>query len=490
MTISEDKRKTSEAVFMLVNASVEIITHIFAGQISHVNKLIDMGNMEALKKRHPVLTDDFREYSALLTSLSTMSTALSRMEGAKASDSYLSDFSAAAKVASHAIAYFDSSGALAKPAKPAKNTTEVTSLRELAKKIADTIIKIDDRHTSGTSVKVGGFVEGASTHEFVMGGNAVSGAASRSRKLNHIRKDLTSRSFGIYGGAEDYGKHVVARTVRSMYPSEKLTPGELANLDKAALVDYFRKLDNVDEVLREQLNAIQESDALTKLHKYLAKHYKQYLNADIDASRLPSVPSVPSPASVPSVTEIVEFSEAVDALLSEIDNEILKQYVAGAVSTAKTDMQSAIARIRAYERETGPPVRVVAKRKIRETTKALRDAIAEMNAARQRTHERAERAERAEHNGSAVERLTAFNEAIKDELAAEEVAYAQVSARLQAQIQAWMDFISPERVDTCIRRVINYVAFPKILAHAPGKPSKLGDLRKKYTVDPADLQDL
>lgn len=490
MTISEEKRKTAEAVFMLINASVEIITPIFASQISHVNKLIDMGNMDALKKRHPVLTDDFREYSALLTSLSALSTALSRMENAKAPESYLSDFSAAAKVANHAIEFFDTRAKSKSDDNP-KSDTGVSSLRELAKKIADIIMKIDDRRAKGGDddkvVKIGGFAEGTSVHEFIMGSNAVNGAASRNRKLHHIRKDLISRSFGIYGGAEEYGKNVVARTVRSMYPSKKLTPSELSKLGNADLVDYFRKLDNVDEVLREQSHAVRESGALQKLHEYLAKHYKQYLNKDIDTARLPDIPHEPDAA------DVAMFSEAADTLLSEIDKEILTQYVGDSINAAKTDMRSAIARMRAYERESGPPVRVVMKRKIRDATKALRIAINEMDAAREETNMTASKSGIITDVGSAVERLTEFNNAIKNSLTAEETMYAQVSTRLQELMQAWMDFISPERVDTCIRRVINYVAFPKILTHVTDSDistDELSALRKKFAIDPNDIQDI
>ena len=74
MSETPDVHKISEALLLIANASLEMIAKAFAQRISHINNLIKTDNLMALKKRHPILTDDFREYTALTTSINIMAT--------------------------------------------------------------------------------------------------------------------------------------------------------------------------------------------------------------------------------------------------------------------------------------------------------------------------------------------------------------------------------------------------------------------------------
>lgn len=76
----KNANKTSEALLLLVNSVVDIITKQMGSDVKHINSLISGDNMEALKKRHPVISNSLREFTVLMTSLNNMTTNVSRIE--------------------------------------------------------------------------------------------------------------------------------------------------------------------------------------------------------------------------------------------------------------------------------------------------------------------------------------------------------------------------------------------------------------------------
>jgi hypothetical protein len=546
--------KTAEAVLLLVNASIEIITPIFASQVAHVNSLINLSNIEALKKRHPVLTDDFREYSALLTSLNTMSSNVSRMEYTRKSlallvsgkskfddksrahinnkvekfESDLADFAASAKVSTHAIEFFGSHerGTRDRGAQNEKDDAgtgkQVSSLKELAKKLASIIDNIEERSISDVrmagkdvqriigkgntitgsagytderehEVKVGGFTDGEDAQVFMGGGHSVIGAESRRRKYDRLRKDLHSGEYGIYGSAEEYGKNVVTPTMSKLYAGK--SPKDLASMDAVELASYFRELDNITESVEEQLRAARESYILQNLRGYLAKHHKQYLEEDISPIKLPDTPDIES-ANPETLASIHIFLEAMDVTLSTTDRSILKSYVDRVIQSAADpeEKQKIMESIESYKRDEGPPVRIVVKRELRKATHAYADALKTLQSAQDATNTRArevyEEVMKSDASALPADKLIKFNEGIKEMLSMEERAYVAVADALQSLLSQWNAFISPERVDTCIRRVISYVAYPRILRESEDDSAEHAELYEKIKLSDADKKAL
>jgi hypothetical protein len=478
--------KTTEALLLLAGESVGIIVGKFASIVGHVNNLIKTDNMVALKKRYPVITNEFREYTSLTTSLNTMaknaanieynrkSVALLMHGKSKFSDDVrthvktktekieknLSDFISSVKVCVNAIKFFGNLEA----SDDAQSSESVTSLKGLANEMASIIKKLEDRsiddvrlaskeiikitgsNSSSSSnssdggdsddnvIMIGGFSDGEPDAMVI---DLRGGIDERKSRASLYEKDIKDKQYGIYGSFEEYKCNVMKPSLRKMYPES--SPKKLASLEPQELVDYFRKINKVADYSSMQLQEMQKTGALETISQYLAKHYKQYLGESAPKSYIPNIPG-------DNLQDTLKFFQSADESLREIDEKIVEKYVTEALKDTKTEKS-----------EPPPePIRSDIKEDIRKSVENYKDLLEKITEVRKKYNPT------SSNTGNNVDDLIKFEESIYDVLCEEGSLHSQAAGALHDIIKKWHDFISPDNVKPCIRKVIAYIVYKEL----------------------------
>jgi hypothetical protein len=499
----KNANKTAEGLLLLINSIIEIIVSQLGSNVKHINELISSDNIVALKKRHPVLSDDIREYTALTSSLVNMASDISRIEYNRKTllvakthtkektekiETHLSNFIAAAKVCHSSIQHF-SSGTESKKSigKSVQSVQSVQSMNDVVKKIGQIIEKLEKQSLSDVrdaskevlKQKTGSGESTSEIHEYLQkldthsaagvekettitckGGSEheqviISGNCTRSVHDSRFAKyqmwnhDIQRKSFGAERNESEYMRDVVSPQLNKMYP------GFDGNF--TTIVPYLRSIYKPWCAITSVLSV--ERDFTKRVSAYLAKHSQQYLNSSDVQSSHTSQGELP----LQILSDVMQFSASAAAKLTDIDRRILNHYVqaaANAINGIKTidgvkhtleSIQDSISTSTDLKRlQSKYAIKDISSQIIQKTEKIRKW----MNADDVSVVVTGMQGDLA-NNMSAMEKVET---ACANMFEREEKHFNAIAQLLEDLISAWEHLISPNVTDTCIRRVINNIS--------------------------------
>lgn len=223
----KNANKTVEGLFLLTSSVVDVVINRMGSDVKHINSLISSSNIEALKKRHPVMLDEIREFTALMSSLNNMAANTARIEylrksiatqasGSSKSDkkreyikgktekleNHISDFAASIKVCRASLKFFaPTSDTQSKP------TKDISSLQDLVSILDKGIAKLDEqtiKDVRSASKELLSDIESSSKSGGSDGGDGGDGSESVSQideYLKELNKSATPTTGGTGTGA-------------------------------------------------------------------------------------------------------------------------------------------------------------------------------------------------------------------------------------------------------------------------------------------------
>lgn len=394
----KNANKTVEGLFLLTSSVVDVVINRMGSDVKHINSLISSSNIEALKKRHPVMLDEIREFTALMSSLNNMAANTARIEylrksiatqasGSSKSDkkreyikgktekleNHISDFAASIKVCRASLKFFaPTSDTQSKP------TKDISSLQDLVSILDKGIAKLDEQTIKdvrsaskellsdiesssksgggdgGESVSqideylkelnksatptTGGTGTGACTSEIVCGGTAVVTSESR------VSGGYDSRSAKSHMMQMDLkqGSFGLDRD-RQRYMSEivepsikKMYPGvSLEDLSQMSAENIMSYLRKVNKIWHPVLQVI-KLDHISQWQPSLLSYLQKHSQKYLNREAdTSSVPATSGDSDILSqLQNICDVSKSVDQILADIDREIIISYVGEAAERA------------------------------------------------------------------------------------------------------------------------------------------------------------